>query len=179
MKCEKKLQRLEYQKVANSHLDFFREFLSSAEQTRYLPLGKPYPEQAIIDYCQNRIDHWRQKQFGTFILSVKDVVEPVGYCGLEYVRDTDFIDIRYGIKKKFWGRGYGVEAACWCLAFGFQQLRLQTIYGAAEHGNIPSLTILRHLGMRSCDDVDFYGDVVQYFRITRREYMTTLEQGTA
>ncbi|WP_163340390.1 GNAT family N-acetyltransferase [Desulfopila sp. IMCC35008] len=171
MKKEYKSQRLEYQKVVDSHLEFFTEFLGSPVLTRYLPLGHPYPRLDIIDYCQKRIDHWRRKNFGTFIISTREGSEPVGYCGLEHVRDTDFIDIRYGIKKAFWGRGYGREAAHWCLAFGFKQLGLQTIYGAAEHGNIPSLTILKQLGMGSCCDVDFYGDVVQYFKITKAEYL--------
>lgn len=164
-------QRLQYQQIAEVHFPFFKEFLECPEQTRYLPLGKPYPQQDIITYFKKRMEHWDQKNFGSFVFYTLGNRGPVGYCGLEHVRDTAFIDIRYGINKEFWGQGYGREAAGWCLEVGFHQLGLPIIYGAAEHENIPSLNILQGIGLRPTDNVDFYGDVVKYFKILKEEFL--------
>ena len=164
-------QKLNFRKLDSTDFDFLFRYHSDPELTKYLPLGKPYPKDKVIAYLDNRINHWQQHHFGTFIISLKSTSQTVGYCGLEYVKETEFIDIRYGVIRDAWGGGIANEAANRCIEFGFMDLKLDRIFGAAEPENLPSLAVLRKIGMRPCIGYDFYGDVVDYFQITKSDYL--------
>ena len=77
-----------------------------------------------------------------FILSDNRQVDPIGYCGLEYAKDSDFVDIRYGLTPKMWGKGYAFQAALAMLTYGFTTLKLQKIYGASVPKNSSSISVL-------------------------------------
>lgn len=157
--------RLLFKEIQSTDFDFLYQFHSDAKQTQYLPLEKPYPKKEVEQLLKNRIKHWKTHGFGTYILFLKTTQTPIGYCGLEYVKDTEYIDIRYGIVKEQGGKGLAAEAASHCLQWGFSELKLPIIYGAAVPENKPSVAILKKLGMTPAQDVFFYGDVVDYFSI--------------
>lgn len=162
--------RLTLNPVAATDFDFLFAYLSDEEQTRYLPLGKPYPKNKVKAYLTNRLTHWKNNNFGTFMLTLSATGKTIGYCGLEYVMESNFIDIRYGLGKHAWGQGLAVEAALSCLAFGFNSLELSVIYGAAVPGNRASIALLHKLGMTPDPHFDVYGDGVDSFSITREQY---------
>ncbi len=151
--------------------DYLMHFLSDPAHTKYLPLEKPYPEEEVKTYLDNRLKHWEAHGFGVYMLSLKSTGEAVGYCGFERFRETEFIDIRYGLANRFQGSGLALEAAKACMHEAFTKRRSPILYGAAAPENTASLSILKKLGMTPCSDVDFYGDVVDYFSIQREDYM--------
>ena len=168
-----KNSRLVYRKPAPDDLDFFRVYLSDPPLTRFLPNEGPYPEAMIVAYLENRITHWEAHGFGSYLLILDS--RTVGYCGLEFVRDTPHIDLRYGLVQEVWGRGLAVEAARACLVEGFQSGLARTLYGAAMPENKASLAVLRKVGMTPCD-VDLYGDEVKHFCISSIHTVSTVSK---
>ncbi|MCF6239423.1 MAG: GNAT family N-acetyltransferase, partial [Candidatus Marinimicrobia bacterium] len=134
--------------------------------TRYLPNKASYPIQGL-EWAAKRITHWEIHGFGTFILRDKKHIDPIGFCGLEYVKDTLFIDIRYGLVQKVWGKGLAFEAAQTCIQYGFSTLKFDMIYGAAVPENKSSIAVLLKLGMTPDPSFDAYGDVVDSFSIKK------------
>lgn len=163
--------RLKYRKIGPEDSDFIGAYLSDPELTRFLPLGGPYPRNQVEEFLVNRIRHWRRHGFGTFVMSLPATGRVIGYCGLEHVKETEFVDIRYGVVRDLWGEGMATEAAQRCLAFGFADLNLMTLFGAAHPDNLPSITVLKRIGMKPCKGFDFYGDRVDYFQMTRSDYL--------
>lgn len=152
--------RLEYRRPTSEDLTFFRAYLSDPVLVRFLPRGKPYSEEAVVDHLQDRIAHWKTHGFGTYLLGLDS--KTVGYCGLEYVPNTPHIDLRYGLVQEVWGRGLAVEAVTACLA-QWRTLNLaKTFYAAVLPQNRASITVLERVGMTRCD-AHFYGDDVLYF----------------
>ncbi len=166
-----KSPRLNFRKINFKDFDFLFRYHSDPELTQYLPLGKPYSQDQVERYLEDRLLHWVLHRFGTFLISLKSMDKVVGYCGLEYVTDTACVDIRYGVVRDMWCEGIATEAAHRCLELGFSELNLDAIYGAAYPENIPSLKVLGNIGMRPCKDVHFYSDVVDYFKITQSDYL--------
>ncbi|MCX4029710.1 GNAT family N-acetyltransferase [Endozoicomonas sp. SM1973] len=166
-----KTPRITFNPITAADFDFLFEHLSDEEQTRYLPLGKPYPKNKVKAYLSNRLSHWQQYGFGTFILSLTETGEPIGYCGLEYVLETDFIDIRYGLVKPVWGQGLAFEAAFASVTYGFESLQLDEIYGAAVPENKASITVLKKLGMTPSPHFDIYGDAVDSFSVKKAQFL--------
>lgn len=150
--------------------DFLLRFLSDPVHTKYLPLGKPYPEDEVKNYLDNRLKHWEKYGFGVYMLTLESTGEKVGYCGFEHYKETDFIDIRYGLECRFQGRGLALEAARACMREMFAERRATVLHGAAMPGNTASASILVKLGMTPCDDADVYGDVVDYYSIHESDY---------
>ncbi len=147
-------------------MDFFRAYLSDPVLTRFLPNEAPYPEAMITAYLQNRIAHWKVHGFGSYLLDLDS--QTVGYAGLEFVRETSYIDLRYGLVREVWGRGLALEAAQTCLEEGFRRGLAETFYGAAAPENRASIAVLKKVGMKPCG-VDLYGDEVSHFCISARE----------
>ncbi len=94
----------------------------------------------------------------------------IGFCGLEYAKDPDYIDIRYGLVQDVWGNGYAFEAASYCIKYGFEVLGFEIIYGAVVPQNKPSLHILKKIGMTPDSKFNFYGNVVDPYSIHKNEF---------
>ncbi len=165
-----KSKRLLFKQISNPDIPFIMEYLSDPERTRFLPNEKPYPKTLSLLWATNRIKHWAIHNFGTYILIDKSNSEKIGYCGLEYVLDSRFVDIRYGLMQSAWGKGFAIEAAKKCLAHGFNHLNFDTLYGAAVSENHASMAILKKLGMKSNPEFDTYGDIVESFSIDKNSF---------
>src|SRR5882762_3608868 len=72
-----------------------------------------------------------QNNLGRWAIHTKDNNEFIGWCGLKYLIETDEIDLGYRLIKSAWGKGFALEAAQYCLDYGFNQLHLKTITGRA------------------------------------------------
>jgi [ribosomal protein S5]-alanine N-acetyltransferase len=165
--------RLKLYPVSQADADFFHRYLKDPELTRFLPLGQPYPNKKIKIYIYSRILHWQKHQFGTFIIEDKDSQLSIGYVGLEYVLDSKFIDIRYGLIQNFQGKGLVVEAAKKCLEIGFNVWNIDVIYGAAVPENKASVHILEKIGMKSDQSFDIYGKNVLSFSFSSNRFKET------
>ncbi len=162
--------RLNLKPIVEDDYNFIRFYLSDPERTRFLPLEKPYPEKEVKEWFTNKLLHWENNNFGNFILQEKESKEIIGFCGLEYARETDFIDIRYGLIQDAWSKGYAFEAASRCIKYGFEVLRLEIIYGAAVPENYSSIHILKKIGMKPDNKFNCYGNVVEPYSIHKNEF---------
>ena len=166
---------LTFRVIQNSDSVFVKDYLADTETTKFLPLERPYSEGEGDEWLNLRLNHWETHGFGTFILSRKKQTDPIGYCGLEYVKDTDFIDLRYGLIPGVWGHGYAYKAAFMVLTYGFTSLNLDRICGAAVPGNIPSIAVLEKLGLKPDAAFDAYGDAVNPYSISKEEFLKKIQ----
>lgn len=162
--------RLKFNAINSNDIDFLCQYYTDPELTKFLPSGKPYKKDKVVELLNNRIKHWNKHHFGTYLLSLKSSGEIIGYCGLEYVQDTEFIDIRYGVKIEHWGKGFAKEASIRCIEHGFNDIGLSIIYGAAVPENVASIEILKKIGMKPYEDGNFYDDDVDYYKIKNYEF---------
>lgn len=158
-------ERLLFKQFGEADAAFMKAYLADPLTTRFLPLEGPYSEDQACEYVSERLRHWERHGFGVFILWEKSEDRPIGYCGLEYAGDTDFIDIRYGLIRKAQGRGLAGEAAARCINYGFHSLGLPVIYAAVVSENLASKAILNKLGMKPDRSFDYYGEGVDTFSV--------------
>lgn len=150
-------ERLQMEPVEEGDLEFYRRFLKDSDLTRWLPVNEPCPDHEIRLHHSRRIAHWEAYGFGTWILRPLGGGEALGYCGLETVPETPFVDLRYGLLSEAQGKGLALEAARAVLTRGFRDLKLGRIYGAAMHENRASVALLMALGMTADPTFDAYG----------------------
>lgn len=82
----------------------------------------------------------------------------LGFIGIMYQDyEADFtpcVDIGWRLARPFWGNGYATEGAKACLKFAFEILRLEKVYSLASQSNVPSINVMKKLGMVHQYDFD-------------------------
>ena len=150
---------------------------SDSEVHRYLG-GKPIKSvddaQRIINnirqqYSNNGIGRWAviDKQSGYF----------VGWGGLKLedaVRDFNYIDLGYRLRREYWGKGIGTEIAKESLKYGFNTLNFDEICAAADINNIGSNKILSGSGMKLTETFYYDGNKHNWYKIKKSEWQELL-----
>jgi ribosomal-protein-alanine N-acetyltransferase len=75
---------------------------------------------------------------------------------LNYLAETNEVEVEYALARNWWRRGLGTEAAQASLRFGFETANLDRIIALAFPENIASQRVMEHIGM-------FYQQTARYF----------------
>lgn len=140
-------QRLILREMVLSDAAFFFELNADPEVIKYTGDGgfKSLKEsEEIIRYVHSQ---YSKNGYGRCLVAEKETGNPIGWCGLKYHDDGDFVDIGYRFMKKYWGKGYATEASKACLDYGFTILKLNRIVGRAMKENTSSINVLKKIGM--------------------------------
>ena len=118
----------------------------------------PYTDEQQQQYLNNRLQHWQEHGFGTFIICLKDAPDTkLGFSGAEFTPKPGFVDIRYGIIKRFEGQGFVTEGAQATIDWTFANTDQKRIFGVSMPENQSSIAVIKKLGMVKVHDVDLYG----------------------
>lgn len=108
-----------------------------------------------LDQASDIVNHicGQYKKYGIARWAIEDkkTKEFIGWVGFKYIDQpifgkSDYIDLGYRLKRKFWGRGIGYETARACLDYGINELKYTQIFAMAHQHNAGSNAILKKLG---------------------------------
>ena len=107
----------------------------------------------VHSYIQLIRAQYIQNNIGRFVVILKETNELIGWAGLKYNTEivnnkVNFFDIGYRLNEKYWGKGYGSEAAIAWLDYGFKTMKIEIMEAAAHTDNIGSNKILRKIGLQ-------------------------------
>ncbi|WP_112479318.1 GNAT family N-acetyltransferase [Vibrio variabilis] len=150
-------ERLVLRPTLQDDLQLYRVLFQDPDIVKYLPGGEPYSSDYIANYVTEKLAHW-EKGFGTFTITLKAQPQVlIGYAGVEQLLDSLDHDVRYGLLPEYQGRGYAFEAAKAAIDFVLTNY-LDEVFGVAVKANVPSLKILKKLGMEPSSEVLYDSD---------------------
>lgn len=125
----------------------------------------------IIKYIRKQYaDHG----IGRWAVIDKETSDFVGWSGLKYEKSVrpefDYYDIGYRLRKKYWGQGIATLTAFESLRYGFEQLSLDEIGGAADIHHQVSNHILQKIGLSYVEQFVFEGTTANFYRITKSQW---------
>ena len=128
------------------------------------------------------IEQYNEHGIGRFATIEKSSGKFIGWSGLKFnTGDTetlgnkrDFYDIGYRFIPEFWGKGYATESAIASLKYGFEQLQLHTIYGAAAQENAASNSVLKKIGLHYIEQFDLDGTIINWYELNKKSYAETM-----
>jgi RimJ/RimL family protein N-acetyltransferase len=124
---------------------------------RYFPNpGPPSPER-VQRLVAHQLVHWAERGLGWWAVQPRGTQELIGWCGLQFLPETQETEVGYLLSRPFWGRGLTTEAATTSLRFGFEELGLESIIGLVHPDNIASRRVLEKLGMGFVDRAIYFG----------------------
>jgi len=154
-------ERLILRNILPTDVDGMFELDSDSEVHRYLG-NKPFKSKSQSEeVINNTIKQYEEFGIGRWAMVDKQTNEFMGWSGLKLNTVTlngytNFFDVGYRIIRRFWGNGYATESSIAALDYGFNTLKLDTIYGITEIGNQASHHVLLKIGLNYIED--FYDD---------------------
>ncbi|MFP2997959.1 GNAT family N-acetyltransferase [Spongiivirga sp. MCCC 1A20706] len=158
MKVFAETDRLILRELTNNDLEGMFQLDSDARVHQFL--GKR-PIQDKAD-AQRYIDHTRTQYqkygIGRWAAIEKETGEFIGWSGLKMNDENqmnghiNFVDVGYRFIPKFWGKGYATESGKAAVAYGFEKMNYDTIYGMAELEHKASRKALENIGLKYVQD---------------------------
>jgi ribosomal-protein-alanine N-acetyltransferase len=131
--------------------------LAGEDVLRYFPRSEPPPRDRVERMVQGLIDHWQERGYGLWAVEDRSSGELLGRCGLQYLPDTDEVEVDFILDRDCWSQGYATEAGRASVRFGFQELGVDQIVGIVHTGNRASQRVLEKLGMVRIEQREFFG----------------------
>lgn len=101
--------------------------------------------------------HYREYGMGRWAVCLKENDDYLGWCGLKYHPDKNYVEVGYRFYKKHWGKGYATESALASINYGFITLKLKTIYAHAHVDNLASHRVLEKCGLNHFENGTYDG----------------------
>ncbi len=97
---------------------------------------------------QGPMKSYEQNGFGLWLVALKDLLTPIGICGLIKRDGLDDPDVGYAFLPEFWSQGYAIEAASRVLVFAKETLGINRIVAITSPDNHSSIRVLNKLDLQ-------------------------------
>jgi len=126
-------------------------------------------------WIEDILDQYKTFGLGRLAVINKSTNEFLGWSGIKYERQVraefNYYDLGYRFKEKHWGNGYATEAAIASLKFGFEELKLNEICGAAEDKHIVSNLILKKIGLQPSGSFTYDNCLCNWYSLKREDWV--------
>ena len=105
------------------------------------------------------IAHFAAHGFGLWAVERRGTGDFLGFTGLSVLAGPDplspGVEIGWRLARHAWGQGFATEAAFASLTYGFDEAGLAEIVAFTAQTNAPSEAVMRRIGMRREEALDF------------------------
>jgi ribosomal-protein-alanine N-acetyltransferase len=139
--------------------------LNNPDVWRYFPRTEVPTLVRTQTYIEGQLAHWDEYGYGHWALE-RNNRTLIGWCGLQFLPETDETEVAYCLGKQHWGMGFATEAAQSSLDYGIKVLGLKEIVGLTHAENTASQHVLQKIGLRFIDQKTYFGMECFRYRIT-------------
>lgn len=163
-------------KTANLNLRAFSEkdtddlhhILMGDHVLQYFPNGSPPSREQVSKMILNLLKHWDEHGYGLWAVESRPTGELMGRSGLQYLTDTNEVEVDFILGTQFWGQGFATEAGQASLQYGFENLELDMMVGIVHTDNVASQRVLEKIGMQFMEAKEYFGMACHRYAIERR-----------
>jgi ribosomal-protein-alanine N-acetyltransferase len=182
MKINIETERLILREILPTDVEGIFELDSNSTVHKYLGNKPIKTKEKAIEIIQFIREQYIERGIGRFATIEKSSGDFVGWSGLKFNQDEkeelndkrDFYDIGYRFIPRFWGKGYATESSLAILDYGFKELDIKTICGAADVENIASNKILQKIGLKYINDFPFEDIIASWYELKNDDYEKTM-----
>ena len=152
-------------------VDALFQITNQKDTFRYFPNPAPWSYEKTEKFIRDQLAHWEQHDFGWWGVEPLGNSELIGWNGLQFLPDTNEVEVGYLISGKFRGRGWTTEGTIASLKFGFETIGIQSIIAIVHPENIPSQRVALKSGLLLVDRNNYFGMDCFRYRIDAKMYM--------
>jgi ribosomal-protein-alanine N-acetyltransferase len=71
-----------------------------------------------------------------------------GFCGFRFIDAGPEIELMYGLRGEYWGKGLATEASFAALDYLWRSTAFQRVYARTDPPNVRSVQVMLRLGMK-------------------------------
>lgn len=136
---------------------------------RYFPRPDPPNRARVERLVAEQLQQWAEHGLGWWAVELRATGELLGWNGLQYLPETDEVEVGYLLSRPHWGQGLATEGATAALRFGFETLGLSRIVGIVHPENAASQRVLEKTGLTRINEADYFGmHVYRYVAVSYR-----------
>ena len=124
---------------------------------QYFPNSSPPSREQVAKMIRNIRKHWVDRGYGLWAVESRPEGKLMGRCGLQWLPETEEVEVDFILGNEFWGQGFATEAGQASLRYGFEDLDLDKIVGIVHGENVASQRVLEKIGMRMMEEKEFFG----------------------
>ena len=155
-------ERLILRELRNEDVNGMFELNSSLEVQRYVgnkPIKSLEEASRDIEFIQNQ---YLKNGIGRLAVVEKETGLFIGWGGLKLITEEmngfkNFYELGYRFLPKYWGQGFATEVAKASIKYGFEKLKLDSIYAIADVQNIASNHVLQKVGFTKIEIFNYQG----------------------
>lgn len=157
--------RLELAPCSAADVTFLHALWADPDVRRFLWDDRVIARDEAAAVVAASIASFRDHGFGTWLMSLRPQLVPVGFCGLRHFGEPpDDVEILYGLLPAYWHLGLATEAASAVLRCGFAR-GLRRIFAGTDPPNVASQRVIARLGMTYHDTRTIHGIEAVYYAI--------------
>lgn len=130
---------------------------------------KAFSSEAEARVFLSNYNQYKLHNMGRWAVCNKVTHKFLGWCGLKYhpesTIDGTFVEVGYRFYKKHWGKGYATESAKAAIHYGFNSLKLKTIYAHAHVDNLASHKVLEKCDLQFIHEDNYDGMPAKLYKI--------------
>jgi RimJ/RimL family protein N-acetyltransferase len=139
--------------------------LSEKDILQYFPNPQTPTREQTQRFITHQLEHWKNHDFGWWAVTHRDTRALLGWNGLQYLPETDEVEVGFLVSKAYWGKGFATEGAIASLQFGFEEHQLDAIVGIVHPKNLASQKVLKKSGLKFTRDDEYFGMQVQRYEV--------------
>lgn len=147
MTVQLETERLRLAPYHTSQAERVKELAGDADVAATTFVPHPYTIDIAKEWIESHKDWIAKGKAYPLAMVTKEENELVGTMTLRVEAKHHKGELAYWVGKPYWGQGYATEAAKRVIEFGFEELDLHKIYGAAITTNPASSRIMQKVGM--------------------------------
>ena len=132
---------------------------------QYFPRTDPPDMERVQGLIQRQFTQWKEYNLGWWAVVPQGQIELIGWNGLQYLPETDEVEVGYLLSRQFWGQGYATEGTKISLEFGFKKLGLKRIIGLTHPNNKASQKVLLKCGLGFVDLSNYFDLLVHRYAL--------------
>jgi ribosomal-protein-alanine N-acetyltransferase len=138
---------------------------------QYFPNPGPPEISRVQTLIERQLMQWSELGYGWWAVEHPERGQLIGWCGLQYLPETDENEVGYLLDKSHWGRGLATEAGRLSLEYGFNCLNFEEVIGVVHPDNTASKRVLEKLGLKSPRRKRYFGIDCLRYELKRPEYL--------
>jgi len=178
MKIFAETERLILREVLLTDVEGMFELDSNMMVHQYLGNNPINSKEQAIDAINFIRQQYEERGVGRWAAIEKESGDFIGWTGLKLNTGEkeslngrqNFYDLGYRFIPRYWGKGYASETAFPSLDYGFKNLNIETMCGAAEVKNIGSNKILQKIGLNFIEEFMYKDEKINWYELNKEDY---------
>jgi RimJ/RimL family protein N-acetyltransferase len=169
--------RLVLRPFTEQDVDPTHRILSEEAVLRYFPPTDPPSRERVQRMILGLLRHWERRGYGLWAVESRTAGTLMGRCGLQFLPETEEVEVDFILGELFWGQGFATEAGRASVRYGFEELGVESIAGIVHVENKASQRVLEKLGMEIVEQKQFFGIECYRYVVKRSSLDRALDSG--